>query len=148
MNVRGLDLLICEVLSKIFRHSFCQSRCKNTSTFFNIFLCFFYKILHLSSVFFVRCYRLYIKQRINKTCRSNYLLGRIRSMFFFVFPRSCRNINHIIDTIIEFIESERSVIKSTWETKPVFNKSRLTSPITVIHRSNLRNRHMRLIDNC
>ena len=73
------------------------------------------------------------------------MLCNIRFYFHFVWSRRCRYVNNLIDTLYKFIELKWSIIECRWQTEPVFYKRFFTRTVTIVHSSNLRHRHMRLV---
>ena len=91
-------------------------------------------------------YRTNVDFRIKQSGRTDNLLRPKQLMLFFIRSRR-RNEHHLIDPLFKFFKIQRSVIQRRRQTEAIIYKCLLPGTVTRIHTSNLRDCHMRLIDN-
>ena len=84
--------------------------------------------------------------RIQKSRRTDHLLCAEQFMFLFIFAGCSRAKQHLIDFALELPEIQRPVIERRRKTEAVVHERLLAVPVSVIHGTDLRYRHMRLID--
>ena len=84
--------------------------------------------------------------RVEQSRRTDDLLDDIPAHFPFVLRRRRRREDDGTDVTVEFLEPERPVVERRRKPESVFDKVLLPRLITRIHPADLRNRHMRLID--
>ncbi len=89
----------------------------------------------------------YFDSGVNQSCRTNDLFNEDSlALFELIVSWRCADENDLIDSRFPFIELQRSVIKRRRQTEAIFDKSLLPGSITGIHRSDLRNRYVRLVN--
>ena len=59
--------------------------------------------------------------RVNQTCRANNLFHYLCRMFQFKITRCCTDKYRLIDTLIKFIEIQRTIIKGRRQTESIIN---------------------------
>jgi hypothetical protein len=83
---------------------------------------------------------------VDKAGGANDLLDNAIGNAHFVFARCRRKVHGLTDAILELIKAQWSVIERAGEPESVFNERALTRRVSLVHASNLRDGHVRLID--
>ncbi len=146
MKIFCLHFLFLEVLGQIFSHFFGEGRRDHPTSSLDFCYRLSDKVLNLAIVLGSRFHPSHRKLRINETSRPNHLLDNILANLSFVLGRSGRgkhNLSHPFQKLIIF---ERSVVECTWQTEAIINKRLLAGLIAIVHTAELRQCHMRLID--
>ena len=90
--------------------------------------------------------RFYRNLRVKQSRGANQLFHFLPRLFQLIRSGGCGNANHLRYSHIELVERERPIVVSGLHTESVPNEVFLSGKIPVVHRPNLRNRHMAFID--
>ena len=104
--------IVCQVLCHLFR----QRRDQHPFMTVTAFAYFSQEIIHLPGN------RADFYFRIEQPCRPDNLLGQIGLHFHFIIARCGTDKNNLIDPFGKFIERQRPVIQSRWQTESIFDK--------------------------
>ena len=85
-------------------------------------------------------------RRIKQSGWSNKLLSWLWRMRKFIISWRSGNINCLMNVLIELVKSKWAIVQCARKTKTMLNQNFLTGAITVIHSSNLRQCHMRFVN--
>ena len=91
-------------------------------------------------------YRSYFYIWIQESRRTDHLLSPQQFMLLFIFTRSRGDEHDLVDLAFKFLKTKRPVVLSRRETEPIIHQRCFSRLIPMIHRSDLRNRLMGLID--
>ena len=83
---------------------------------------------------------------IEQARRSYQLFYPLPRLLQLVRSRGRRNANQLWHARVEFFKRQRSIVERGPHTEPIFNKVFLSRQVAVIHRADLRDRHMTLVD--
>ena len=84
--------------------------------------------------------------RIQEPRRADDLLGQICLDAHFIRPRRRRDVDDLIDALGEFVKRQRAVIQRRRQTEAIVDERTLSRLVAIVHRAQLRHRHVRLID--
>ena len=173
MEILRLQSLFFEIGAQILGHFFGQSGGDDTATSGNFRLGFGDEILDLAGVISpppsplpegegVRfsaltspfgggwegagCNRPHGERRVHQTGRPDYLFHNLRAFFNFELGRRGAGVNHRADSGRKFVKLERPIVQGARQAEAVLNQSFFTTPVAGEHSGNLRNGHMRLVD--
>ena len=141
MQIPHPDSGFCQIICQVLGHLLGQGGHQNLILLLDLPADFSDQIVNLA------LHRPHINLRIQKTGRPDHLLCAKELMLLLVFPRRCRAEQHLINLLLKFLKIQRPVIQCRWEPESVIHKGRLPASVPVIHGTDLRNRHMRLIHN-
>ena len=140
MQIFHADTDVMQIIRQILRHTLGQRGDHHL-----ILLCRFlfdlrYQIVDLPF------HRAHADLRIQQSRRADDLLRTQEFVLFLVLRRCCRNKHHLIDIGFKFREVKRPVVQRGRQTESIIHQRRLSCAVAVIHTADLRDRHMRLID--
>ena len=129
-----------EVCGQILRH-FLGEGCDKCALFF---LCSYIYLRHkVVKLAFSRSDGYF---GIKQTCRSDNLLGDNLAFFGFKVARSRADENRLINSFVEFVEVERTVIKRRGQTEAVVDKALFARVVACEHSPDLRKRNVGFVD--
>ena len=141
MHVAALHSDFRVVFGKIFGHAFGERSHQDALAFFDARANLVQKIVNLSFD------RTDLDFRVDQPRGPNDLLDydarRFRQL---VRPRRRRDVNHLIGTMLEFLEGERTVIECGGQPEAVFHQCFLTRAVTGVHTAQLRHGLVRFVD--
>ena len=85
-------------------------------------------------------------RRIKQPSRSNKLLSWLWRMRKFIISWRSRNVNCLMNMLVELIKSKWAIVQCAWKTKTMLNQNFFTGAITVVHSPNLRQCHVRFVN--
>src|SRR5258706_12258522 len=92
--------------------------------------------------------RLYENLGIDQARWANDLLHDLTAGFFkFVFARRRGDEDDLLPHLLEFIELQRAIVECARQPKSMLDERFLAHAIAVVHRPDLRERHVRSVDN-
>ena len=141
VQVLHLHAVLQQVLSQILRHALGEGRNQHTLITLNAHANLLKQIINLTLG------RLDHNLRVNQTGRANNLLHITISLRQLILTRGRRKVNRLTDTLQELLPLQRAVIHRRRQTETMLHQGALTRHITLIHGTNLRNRHVRLVNN-
>ena len=84
--------------------------------------------------------------RIQEPRRADDLLGQICLHAHFIRPRRRRDVDDLIDALGEFVKRQRTVVQRRRQAEAIVDERAFSRLVAIVHRAQLRYRHMRLID--
>ena len=84
--------------------------------------------------------------RIDQTRRAHKLFDDLSRVLQLIRTGRCRHENHLRRKVLPLIEAQRPVVESGRQAKPILDQRFLAGSITPIHRPELRNGLVTLID--
>ena len=139
MQVAHTHLHVLQVIREIFRHLLRQRRHEHALVLLCTNADLRQKIVHLPRQ------RPHLDDGIEQPRRADDLLDDLLRLFQLIFRRRRRNVDDLIDALLELLEGKRTIVKSGRQTKAVFHKRNLARTVAVEHRLELRHRHMALV---
>ena len=141
MQIAHAHACILQEIRQILRHLFRERRDQNLISFFRFFIDLGKQVVDLSF------YRTDGNFRIQKPCRADDLLGAEELMLRLILTGRCRNEKHLVDLAFELLKLQRTVVQRRRKAEAEVHQGLLSRTVSVIHRSDLRDRHMRLVHN-
>ena len=141
MQVLHLHAVLQQILGQILRHALGEGRDQHTLITLNAHANLLEQIINLPLG------RLDHNLRVNQAGRANNLLHITISLRQLILTRSRRKVNRLTDTLQELLPLQRAVIHRRRQTETVLHQGALTGHIALIHGTNLRDRHVRLVNN-
>ena len=90
--------------------------------------------------------RPHIDLRVQKPRRPDDLLRPQKLVLALVRPRRRAHEKHLVDMFLKFPEIQRPVVQRRGQPEAVLHQRQLPRPVAVVHRADLRDRHVRLVD--
>ena len=140
MQIFDPDARFCQIIREILCHFFRQGRDEHLVMTIRFLMYLADQIVNLS------LNRTHIDFRIQKSGRANDLLSAEHLMIFLILSGRSGHEQHLINLIFKFLKIQRTVVQCRRKAKAVINQSLFAAAIAVVHRTDLRNRHVRLID--
>ena len=131
---------LSEIVRQIFRHPFRQSRHQNSLLLGRRSPNPFNQVIDL-----VLC-RQNRYLGFDQARGANDLLDTLLLVCIFIRTRRSRHINNLVDPVLELLKRQRTVVDRRRQPETVLDEIRLASVIAVVHPTNLRQRHVRLVD--
>ena len=141
MKITDTDSHIFHILGKILGHSFGES-CDQHFVFPGGFFCYF-----RNQVVYLSLYRAHLHLRIQKTGRTDDLLGAEKLMVVFIISRGSRYKQNLVQFILKFFKTQRAVILGRGQTETIVYQCLFTVLVASIHSANLWDCLVRLINN-
>ena len=91
-------------------------------------------------------YRAYLDFGIEEPRRTDDLLDTPLAHTVLVIARSRRHVDELRNAFLELVEAQRAVVKAARKAEPMLGERDLPAAVTLVHASDLRNRHMALVD--
>ena len=139
MQIAHPDSEVFHVIGEILRHPFRERRDQYLIMIFNFLIDFTDQIIDLSLD------RTHVHIRIQQTGRAYDLFRAEQFMFLLILAGRRRDEHDLINSLLKFREVERTVIEGTRKAESVVDQCHLSASVTVIHGTDLRNCHMRLV---
>ena len=79
--------------------------------------------------------------------RTNELFHNLAGTTLFKVGWRCADVNHLMDALLKLRKIERPIIQRRRQAESVVNQALFSRLVARVHRSHLRNRHVRLINN-
>ena len=140
MQIFYADVHTFQISGQIFCHPFCQ-RCDQNLVLRRGF--FPYLSDEVVNLAFNRTHN---HLGIEKAGRTNHLLRAQYLMLLLILRGRRRYAEYLIEMVLKFRKGKRTVIERRRKTETVVDERRFSGAVAVIHAANLRNRHMRLIN--
>ena len=141
VQVLHLHAVLQQVLGQILRHALSEGRDQHTLITLNAHANLLEQIINLPLG------RLDHNLRVNQAGRANNLLHITISLRQLILTGGRRKVNRLTDTLQELLPLQRAVIHRRRQTETVLHQGALTGHVALIHGTNLRDRHVRLINN-
>ena len=91
--------------------------------------------------------RTHLDRRIQQACRPHNLFDHKAVGAFQLIVRRCgADIDLLTGNRVELIEGQRSVVRGSRKSETIFNKDRLSRVVAAVHRPDLRNRDVALVN--
>ena len=87
-----------------------------------------------------------IDLRVQKPRRPNDLLGAQHLMPLLIRTGRCGHEQDLVDLVLKLLEFQRTVVKRTRKTESIIDQRLLPASVAVVHRIDLRQRHVGLVD--
>ena len=143
MDIPASDSHLREIFLQLFSHPLGKGRDKHPFIKFRPLADLLQQVVHLV------LYRTHLDRRIQESCRTYYLLdNETFGLFKFIFCRGRTDEHLLTCDFLEFVELQRAVVCSRRETESIFYKDRLSRMVSSVHRSDLRQGDMALVDEC
>ena len=141
MQIGDLQIILLQIIRQILRHLDRQRRNQDAFVLCDALPDFIQQIIDLS----VR--GPHGDFRIQKTGRTDNLFHHFAmNLIQFVVARRRGNINRLIDQRFKLFKPHRPVVQRTRQAEAIFHQRFLTRPVAVVHSADLRQRHMRFIN--
>ena len=127
-------------IGEIFRHFLRECRDENALVSLLTLMDLPEQVIHLSFD------GTHLDGRIQEPRWPDDLLSQIRLDAHFIRPRRRRHIDDLIDPFGEFVKSQRTVIQRRRQAEAIVDERAFSRLVAIVHRAQLRHRHMRLID--
>ena len=127
-------------IGEVFRHLLRECRDEDALMDFLPLVNFSQEVVHLSFD------GTHFDGRIQEPRRANDLLCQIRLDAHFIRPRRRRDVDDLIDALGEFVKCQRTVVQRGRQTETIVDERAFSRLVAIVHRAQLRHRHMRLID--
>ncbi len=139
MHIANAYAYSLEIVCQILCHLLGKCCYKHLAARINIFCYLGDQVIYLT------LNRSYKHLGIQKPRRPDDLLSPQKLMLRLISGRCGRNEQHLIDFTLKFIKTQRSVVQRRRQAEAVVHQRRLSGAIAVVHRSELRDGHMRLV---
>ena len=100
----------------------------------------------IKQVINLAAHRTYVNLGIQETRRANNLLHVVLTYPQLVITRRGADIDKLRNTRFKFVKAKWTVVESRRQTKTMLHKRHLTRAVAFVHTTNLRYRHMALVD--
>ena len=85
--------------------------------------------------------------RVEQSGRTNELFHNLAGTTLFKVGWRCADVNHLMDALLKLCKIERPIIQRRRQAESVVNQALFSRLVARVHRSHLRNRHVRFINN-
>ena len=140
MHVLDLDVLFGQILRQTLRHLLGQSGDEHASALFGLNVDLRQQVVDLPLD------GTYRHLGIEQARRAYQLLDDLPRLFEFVRSGRRRHADHLPHSRVKFLKPERTVVVRRRQTEPVIDKIDLARKVAVVHRPQLRQRHVALVD--
>ncbi len=140
MHIASTNPLIKKMVGKIFRH-FLRERGNEHALVSTSALAGF-----IDNVVDLARNRPHINIGIKQPRRANNLLDLLLADLFLIVARRGRHVNELGHALLEFVEAQRAVVKTTRQTETMFGERDLSTAVAFVHATNLRHRDVALVD--
>ena len=141
MQVLHTDSHILHIIGQVLSHPFRERRYQNLIMLLRFLPDLRNQIINLSF------HRTDENLRIQKSRWPDNLLCAQQFMLLLIRGRGCRHEQHLVNMLLEFSKVQRPVIQCRWQTETIIHESSLPRTIPDIHRPDLWDRNMGLINN-
>ena len=131
MKITDTDSHIFHILCKILGHSLGES-CDQHFVFPGGFFRYFG-----NQVVYLSFYRAHLHLRIQKTGRTDDLLGAEKLMVVFIISRGSRYKQNLVKFILKFFKTQRAVILGRGQTETIIYQCLFTVLVACVHSANL-----------